>query len=71
MKKSLLSMCLLGLSCAPAITLAQQPVTCATASEQDVASLFDTWNNTLATSDATKVSELYVSDAVLLPAISN
>ncbi|MGC0994541.1 SgcJ/EcaC family oxidoreductase [Pantoea agglomerans] len=71
MKKTLLSLCLLGLSCAPAITLAQQPVTCVKASEQDVASLFNTWNDALATGDATKVSELYVSDAVLLPTISN
>ena len=71
MKKTLLSLCLTGLLCAPAITLAQQPVTCIKASEQDVASLFDKWNDTLATGDATKVSQLYVSDAVLLPTISN
>lgn len=71
MKKTLLSLCLLGLFSAPAITLAQEPVKCTKASEQDVASLFDKWNDTLATGDATKVSELYVSDAVLLPTISN
>ncbi|MDQ1215069.1 SgcJ/EcaC family oxidoreductase [Pantoea anthophila] len=71
MKKTLLSLCLTGLFCAPAVTLAQQPVTCIKASEQDVASLFDKWNDTLATGDATKVSQLYVSDAVLLPTISN
>nr|WP_314985662.1 SgcJ/EcaC family oxidoreductase [uncultured Pantoea sp.] len=71
MKKSLLALCLLGLFTAPVITLAQQPVTCVKVSEQDVASLFETWNNSLATGDATKVSELYVSDAVLLPTISN
>ena len=71
MKKSLLALCLLGFITAPAITLAQQPVTCIKVSEQDVASLFDKWNDSLVTGDATKVSELYVSDAVLLPTISN
>lgn len=71
MKKSLLALCLLGFITAPAITLAQQTVTCIKVSEQDVASLFDKWNDSLATGDATKVSELYVSDAVLLPTISN
>lgn len=73
MKKTLLSLCLLGLSCAPAITIAQQTqtVTCAKASEQDVINLFNTWNDSLATGDAAKVSELYASDAVLLPTISN
>lgn len=57
MNKILLSLCLLSLSCTPAITLAQQPVTCVKASEQDVVSPFDAWNNTLATGDATKFSE--------------
>ncbi|MEN4535886.1 SgcJ/EcaC family oxidoreductase [Pantoea agglomerans] len=71
MKKTLLSLCLLGLSCASVVTQAQQSVTCVRASEQDVANLFDAWNDSLATGDATKVSELYVSDAVLLPTISN
>lgn len=71
MKKLLLSLCLSGVLSVPAVTLAQQPVSCVNASEQNIASLFDKWNETLATGDATKVSELYVSDAVLLPTISN
>lgn len=53
MKKSLLALCLLDFITAPAITLAQQPVTCIKVSEQDVANLFDKWNDSLATGDAT------------------
>lgn len=49
MKKTLLSLCLLGLSCAPVVTQAQQSVACVRASEQDVANLFDAWNDSLAT----------------------
>ncbi|WHQ73710.1 SgcJ/EcaC family oxidoreductase [Pantoea sp. Lij88] len=71
MKKTLLSLCLLGLATVPAISMAQEPASCVKTSEQDVASLFNTWNETLATGDATKVSQLYASDAVLLPTISN
>ncbi|MBD8144767.1 SgcJ/EcaC family oxidoreductase [Pantoea agglomerans] len=71
MKKKLLALCLLGLSSAPVVTLAQQSVNCIKTSEENVASLFDKWNDSLATGDATKVSELYVSDAVLLPTLSN
>lgn len=71
MKKRLLALCLLVLSSTPVVTLARQSVTCVKTSEQNVASLFDKWNDSLATGDATKVSELYVSDAVLLPTLSN
>lgn len=71
MKKSLLSLCLLGLFCLPKVTLAAEPVNCIKASEQDVASLFTKWNDSLATGDSKKVSDLYVSDAVLLPTLSN
>lgn len=71
MKKILLSLGLFGLLSATTVTLAQQPVSCVKTTEQDVSNLFDKWNETLATGDATKVSELYVSDAVLLPTLSN
>lgn len=33
--------------------------------------MFTKWNDSLATGDAEKVADLYVSDAVLLPTISN
>ena len=71
MKKNLFSLCFLGLFCLPNVTLAAEPVTCIKASEQDVAGLFTKWNDSLATGDAEKVADLYVSDAVLLPTISN
>lgn len=71
MKKNLLLTTLLALFSMPALSLAQSPQRCVSASEQDVASLFDKWNDSLATGDATKVSELYVSDSVLLPALSH
>ncbi|MFI8390841.1 SgcJ/EcaC family oxidoreductase [Streptomyces sp. NPDC085540] len=36
-----------------------------------VAGLFDTWNKALQTGDPKKVADLYASDAVLLPTVSN
>jgi uncharacterized protein (TIGR02246 family) len=40
-------------------------------SEKQIASLFDTWNAALQTGDPEKVADLYASDAVLLPTVSN
>jgi uncharacterized protein (TIGR02246 family) len=39
--------------------------------EQQVASLFDRWNASLATGDAHKVAENYAANSVLLPTMSN
>ncbi|MFE1876018.1 SgcJ/EcaC family oxidoreductase [Streptomyces sp. NPDC059496] len=36
-----------------------------------IAGLFDTWNKALQTGDPKKVADLYASDAVLLPTVSN
>jgi uncharacterized protein (TIGR02246 family) len=36
-----------------------------------IASLFDTWNQALATKDPHRVADLYAHDAVLLPTVSN
>ncbi|MCU6336876.1 nuclear transport factor 2 family protein [Enterobacter quasiroggenkampii] len=36
-----------------------------------IENLFDRWNTSLQTGDATKVSENYLSNAVLLPTVSN
>lgn len=36
-----------------------------------IASLFDDWNQALATKDPEKVASLYAHDAVLLPTVSN
>ncbi|MFF7644282.1 SgcJ/EcaC family oxidoreductase [Streptomyces canus] len=41
------------------------------ASRTQIAGLFDTWNAALKTGDADKVVDLYASDAVLLPTVSN
>ena len=41
------------------------------ASKQQIAGLFDQWNRTLQTGDPEKVADLYASDAVLLPTVSN
>ncbi|MEJ8670412.1 MULTISPECIES: SgcJ/EcaC family oxidoreductase [unclassified Streptomyces] len=40
-------------------------------SKEQVAGLFDQWNRTLQTGDPEKVADLYASDAVLLPTVSN
>ncbi|MFI6429988.1 SgcJ/EcaC family oxidoreductase [Rhodococcus oryzae] len=40
-------------------------------SPEQVAELFDTWNETLATGDPEAVADLYAPDAVLLPTVSN
>ncbi|MFF5477277.1 SgcJ/EcaC family oxidoreductase [Streptomyces sp. NPDC012935] len=40
-------------------------------SKNQVAGLFDQWNRTLQTGDPEKVADLYASDAVLLPTVSN
>ncbi|MBT2416987.1 SgcJ/EcaC family oxidoreductase [Streptomyces sp. ISL-22] len=41
------------------------------ASKKQIAGLFDQWNRTLQTGDPKKVADLYASDAVLLPTVSN
>jgi uncharacterized protein (TIGR02246 family) len=37
----------------------------------EIASLFETWNSAIQTGDPKKVTDLYRSDAILLPTISN
>ena len=44
---------------------------CVTATDADVAALFDKWNLTLTTLDSNKVADLYWPDGVLLPTVSN
>ncbi|TLS43951.1 SgcJ/EcaC family oxidoreductase [Streptomyces montanus] len=45
--------------------------TSAKPTKAQVAALFDGWNAALQTGDAKKVADLYASDAVLLPTVSN
>jgi uncharacterized protein (TIGR02246 family) len=40
-------------------------------SQKQIAGLFDQWNRSLQTGDPEKVADLYASDAVLLPTVSN
>ncbi|MEW7314010.1 SgcJ/EcaC family oxidoreductase [Buttiauxella gaviniae] len=53
---------------APATTTAPE---CVKANQAQIEGLFDKWNDSLKTGDAKKVSENYLSDAVLLPTLSN
>ena len=44
---------------------------CVTAEKTQIEGLFDKWNNSRQTGDAHKVASNYLSDAVLLPTVSN
>ena len=50
---------------------ADDTMTCTKTSEQEIATLFDRWNASLATLDPDKVVANYAPDAVLLPTVSN
>jgi len=45
--------------------------TCKATSEQEIAALFDRWNQSLQTGDPRKVVENYADRSVLLPTVSN
>src|SRR5712671_327899 len=53
------------------LTKPQRTEVCVTASEQEIASLFDRWNSSLQTGDAHKVVANYATKSVLLPTVSN
>jgi len=44
---------------------------CKAVTEQEIAQLFDRWNDSLKTGDAKKVVANYAADSVLLPTVSN
>jgi len=67
MKKSML----LLLTAFSVNAFAQTTQDCVKTDQQEIAGLFDRWNNSLQTGDAHKVAETYLSDAVLLPTLSN
>jgi len=67
MKKSML----LLLTTFSVNAFAQTTQDCVKTDQQEIAGLFDRWNNSLQTGDAHKVAENYLSDAVLLPTLSN
>jgi len=49
----------------------QSTMTCAPITKEEIATLFDRWNASLATHDADKVTANYAPDAVLLATVSN
>ncbi len=55
----------------PAAAQTTTPQACAPATEQQIAGLFDRWNDTLRTGDPDKVAANYAPDGVLLPTVSN
>lgn len=56
---------------APLLAADAPKAACVTATDADVAALFDKWNLTLTTLDSGKVADLYWPDGVLLPTVSN
>jgi len=52
-------------------TLPAQTETCKTATEKEISSLFDRWNQSLQTGDPRKVVANYAEKSVLLPTVSN
>ncbi|CAI1892250.1 nuclear transport factor 2 family protein [Serratia ficaria] len=62
---------LLGLLSASSVVHAESQVTCVKADTKTVEKLFDRWNDSLKSGDANNVSSNYLSDAVLLPTLSN
>jgi uncharacterized protein (TIGR02246 family) len=65
---------LLALVVVPTVSfadMAQHTEVCVAASEQDVAALFDRWNESLKTGDPYKVVANYASKSVLLPTVSS
>nr|WP_261247414.1 nuclear transport factor 2 family protein [Serratia ficaria] len=62
---------LLGLLSASSVVHAESQVTCVKADTKTVEKLFDRWNDSLKSGDASNVSSNYLSDAVLLPTLSN
>jgi len=65
---------LLALVVAPTVSfadIAQHTEVCVAESEQDIAALFDRWNEALKTGDPYKVVANYASKSVLLPTISS
>ena len=51
--------------------VAQHTEVCVAASEEDIAVLFDRWNDSLKTGDAHKVVNNYAAKSVMLPLVSN
>lgn len=61
----------MGLSASAFSQTQAADASCHTATEPQVAALFDRWNDSLGTLDADKVTANYAGDGVLLPTVSN
>jgi uncharacterized protein (TIGR02246 family) len=57
--------------CAPMVACAQSTQKCEPVSEEQIAALFDRWNDSLLTKNPDEVVKNYAADAVLLPTMSN
>lgn len=61
--------------CVSLTTVSQQALarseSCHAANEQEIAKLFDRWNNSLKTGDPKKVVANYATKSILLPTVSN
>jgi len=68
MTRTLVLLLSAGFAAVPALA---RTATCTTASEAEIAGLFDRWNASLATLDPARVTANYASGAVLLPTVSN
>lgn len=55
----------------PALSLSTHYESCKSASEEEVALLFERWNQSLQTGDAHKVVALYAERSILLPTVSS
>ena len=58
-------------SAQPVAALQEKCIVAAEATEQDIAALFDTWNQALRSGDPEKVADLYAERSILLPTLSN
>lgn len=70
MKSGLIGLMIAGVLTSSA-AFAQDSTSCVKMTEKEVAGMFDRWNDSLKTGDAKTVSQNYLSDAVLLPTLSN
>lgn len=55
----------------PASAQTAPAASCTPTTDQQIAALFDRWNDTLRTGDPDKVTANYATDGVLLPTVSN
>jgi uncharacterized protein (TIGR02246 family) len=69
--KNKMMLAIASLLIATPVLAEQKAVSCVKADEKQIEGLFDRWNVSLKTGDAKQVSANYLSDAVLLPTVSN